>query len=374
MCGATPAIRAGQDRVSLEYIQELEKLPQLETQGDGMRSFAGVLLHTAIGQESVLLIDEPEAFLHPPQARLLGQMLVRDAQQDQQLFIATHSGDILRGMLDAKGGKRLRIIRLQRSDTINIARELRSADIEAYWGDPLLRYSNILDGIFHEKVVLCESDSDNRFYAAVLDSLFEGTDNHKPDVMFAHCGGKARMPMAVRALQGLGVPTIAIADFDVLRDENPLHQIIDALGSDWIQFVADWRLVKSSIESKKPELSSDEVKAEIQTILSAVQDSASLDATKKRIQSVFRRSSPWSTAKDVGKTYVPSGDPTKAVERLLNNLRAIGLFIVEVGELEGFDRSLGNHGPGWVNQVLDKDLKSDPTLSVARAFVEGFVG
>lgn len=66
----------GRDRLSYEYIQEIEKLPTLHSQGDGMRSYVGVLLHTSVGRESILLIDEPEAFLHPPQARQLGTMLV----------------------------------------------------------------------------------------------------------------------------------------------------------------------------------------------------------------------------------------------------------------------------------------------------------
>lgn len=69
--GKRPPIEEGQDRVSLGYVAELEKLPAIQTQGDGMRSFAGVLLSTAVGPHTILLIDEPEAFLHPPQARHL---------------------------------------------------------------------------------------------------------------------------------------------------------------------------------------------------------------------------------------------------------------------------------------------------------------
>ncbi|MGI0081454.1 MAG: AAA family ATPase, partial [Nitrososphaerales archaeon] len=69
--GERPSLKEGQDRISRDYIVELEKLPTLQTQGDGMRSFVGVLLHTSVGHESILLIDEPEAFLHPPQARQL---------------------------------------------------------------------------------------------------------------------------------------------------------------------------------------------------------------------------------------------------------------------------------------------------------------
>ncbi|MCR6639719.1 MAG: hypothetical protein NVV82_12240 [Sporocytophaga sp.] len=44
-------------------------------------------------------------------------------------------------------------------------------------------------------------------------------------------------------------------------------------------------------------------------------------------------------------------------------------MILEVGELESFVKSVGNHGPKWVNEVLAKDLTSDPELQQARDFV-----
>jgi len=51
-------------------------------------------------------------------------------------------------------------------------------------------------------------------------------------------------------------------------------------------------------------------------------------------------------------------------------LKENGIFIVEVGELEGFVKSIGNHGPKWVNEVLIKDLINDPELSIAREFIK----
>jgi hypothetical protein len=174
--GARPTPSPGQDRLSYDYVQAVEQLPQLHLQGDGMRSFAGVLLYTSVGRESILLIDEPEAFLHPPQARLLGRMLVADKPELRQLFVATHSGDVLRGVLDA-GSASVRVIRIRRVGDVNRVRQLEKDKIAELWGDPLLRYSNILDGLFHEKVIVCEADSDARFYSAVADTIIEAAGN-----------------------------------------------------------------------------------------------------------------------------------------------------------------------------------------------------
>lgn len=369
--GDRPTPTADEDRVSISYIERLEKLPTLHTQGDGMRSFAGVLLATSVGRESIVLIDEPEAFLHPPQARLLGTTLVQDRNKERQLFIATHSTDILRGVLDTESPD-VRVIRIRRSGSTNTVRLLSNERIKELWGDPLLRYSNILDGLFHESVVVCEADADCRFYSAILDATVAGNtdDSKRPDLMFTHCGGKARLPVVIRALREVDVPVRAVADFDVLSEEEPLKTIAEALGIDWADIQPDWRQVKNAVDSKKPDLSTDEVRKEIGELLSAVTTTTFPPKTKAAIQTVLKRTSPWAHAKLVGKSFVPSGEPSKAVERLLSNLRAGGLHVVEVGELEGYVRTEGGHGPKWVNAVLTRELSTDPELEAARKFVQ----
>ena len=373
--GTRPTPAEGQDRLSYEHVQAVEQLPQLHLQGDGMRSFAGVLLYTSVGRESILLIDEPEAFLHPPQARLLGRMLVTDKPELRQLFIATHSGDILRGVLDARSAS-VRVVRIRRSGDVNRVRQLDNNKIAELWGDPLLRYSNILDGLFHEKVIVCEADSDARFYSAVADAIIEaaGSGARRPDVMFTHCGGKDRLAVVVRALREVDVPVAVAVDLDVLNNEQPLRTIVEAAGGDWGAVQPHWNQVKAAVHSKKAELTADEIRSEIEGILSGVSGTSFPKAARDAIQSTFRRSSPWATAKEVGKAFVPAGHSTQAYERLLGTLQGLGIFVVEVGELESFARSVGNKGPKWVNEVLKKDLASDPELEAARQYVSKLLG
>jgi len=368
--GDRPTPEAGEDRVSLSYVKKLEALPTLHKQGDGMRAFAGTVLATSVGRESVLLIDEPEAFLHPPQARLLGTSLVQHRVKGHQLFVATHSADVLRGFLDSDSSD-VRVLRLTREAALNRARLLDNDRIRELWGDPLLRFSNILDGLFHECVVACEADADCRFFSAVYDTIAgESSDGaRRLHVMFTHSGGKARLPVVVRALRGVDVPVKVIADFDILADEHPLRDILDALGLHWADVSDDWKLVKSSIDGKKPELGTSEVSDEINRVLVKITENTFPSRAKDEIQAILRRSSPWSNAKSVGKAFVPSGQPTRACEHLLETFRRAGLHVVELGELEGFVRTIGGHGPKWVNAALQRDLSKDPELSSARDFV-----
>lgn len=286
--GERPVVESGEDRVSISYIERLEKLPTLHTQGDGMRSFAGVLLATSVGRESVMLIDEPEAFLHPPQARLLGTTLVQDRNKQRQLFIATHSTDILRGVLDAESPD-VRVIRIRRNGTLNTVRLLSNDRIKELWGDPLLRYSNILDGLFHESVVVCEADADCRFYSAVLDAVMSrrSDDAKRPDLMFTHCGGKARLAVVIRALREVDVPVRAVADFDVLSEEEPLKSIAKSLGIVWEEIETDWRTLKAAVDSKKPDLNTSDVKEQIRALLSAVTTTTFPLKTKTDIQIIL---------------------------------------------------------------------------------------
>ncbi len=370
--GNTPKLNSGEDRVSASYLQRLEALDHLEGQGDGMRSFVGVLLEALVSDWAILLIDEPEAFLHPPQARLLGQMLVRERPTTGQLFLATHSEDFLKGLLDANS-QNLKIVRIQREGIVNHVRLLDNAQIAEVWADSLLRHSNVLSGLFHTQVIVCESDSDCRFFSAVLSALHGDSENIAPDILFIHCGGKHRIPVVVKALKQLDVPIKVVSDFDIVNAENPLRKVYEELGGDWGNIQADWRQVKNAIDQKRPELQTADLKAEIDAIFLSISDSVFPQEQIDEIKAKLRKASAWTEAKKVGKVYLPNGQPTQAFERLQTFLKAHGLLVLEVGEIEGFVRSVGNHGPRWVAQALAKDLTADPELEIARQFVRQLI-
>ena len=370
--GEKPIPKTGEDRVSSSYLSELEKLDLLHEQGDGMRSFVGVLLYAFISNHSILFIDEPEAFLHPPQARLLGKMLAKDLPSARQLFLATHSEDFLKGLLDANISN-LKIIRIQRDGSVNRVSSLTSSDIDSIWNDSLLRHSNVLNGLFHSKVVICESDSDSRFFSAVLSAQFDNTDSIAPDILFIHCGGKHRIPTAIKALKKLNVPIKVVSDFDVLNDINPIKEIFEDLGGIWTDIENDWKIVKREIEQKRPEFLTVDIKRDIEATINSTTERIFPKEKINEIQRALKKASAWSEAKEVGKSYIPSGNATQAFERLQVKLKEKGFLILEVGELESFVKSVGNHGPKWVSEVLTKDLNIDIELEQARQFVKQFL-
>lgn len=369
--GIRPQPNAGEDRVSHSYVQRLRAQTEpLQEQGDGMRSFVSILLHLlAPGTPTLLFLDEPEAFLHPPQARLIGEFIARERPSGSQLFIATHSSDVLLGLLQATP-ENLRVVRLQRDGGINRTKELDKAQAREISADPLMKYSGVLSGIFHQRVIITESDADAMFYGALLD-LPDVHGEVAPDVLFVQAGGKHRMAALAAALGALDVPVDVIADFDVLNDVATVRRLVQSLGGNSDRAAADAGPLKSAIEQHKPWLNSLEVANEISGIIAEAPSTGEFPRDlRTKIEAVFRKASPWDAIKVAGESAIPSGQPTTHYRSLRSYLSGIGFWIVPAGEVEGFCKAVGGHGPKWTQRVLEQyELATAPELQRARDFV-----
>lgn len=368
--GLPPKKDVGEERCSTSYLEKLIKLPLLEKQGDGMRSFAGILFDVFTTNKTVTMIDEPEAFLHPPQARLLGRMLVKNKPNNRQLFISTHSEDFLKGLLDADSDN-VKIVRISRNENTNNIKILENEDVKKLWSDSILRYSNILSGLFHSKVVICESDTDCRFYQAMLDALYEGKDMVSPDILFIHCGGKERFKTVIPALKALDVKTIVVADFDVLNKEETFKSICEKVGIEWENVNSKWKSVFDTVKSQSVQLDKAVAQREVNAILDGITSSQLSDDDIEKIRAKLKAPSAWSMPKKQGMSFF-SGPTYSDLEDLMKICKSHGFLIVPIGELEYFYRPLASnstHGTKWLNLVMVKDLANDPELEEARKFV-----
>ena len=369
--GDTPPLHAGEDRISKTYVKRVrDSTIPLHQQGDGMRSFASVILHTlAAITPSVLLLDEPEAFLHPPQARLLGEIIAKEKSSRAQLFVATHSPDVLQGLINV-APEHLHVLRIQRDGKVNRIKELDKERVKQISVDPLMKYSSVLSGVFHERVIICESDADCMFYSSILD-IPKVHGGRQPDVLFVHAGGKHRMATLAKTLVDLDVPVDVVADIDILKEADFFQKIIDALGGEWCTIKSITNQVKNDIEQYKPRLTVGKIKKRINTILDNLSPEDECPRVERsEIEKIFRKDSSWDTVKRAGESAIPGGQATKKFQELQRLCKQMGLWIVPVGELEGFCRAVGGHGPAWVQQVIEqRDLAMDPDLEQARKFV-----
>lgn len=353
-----------------DYAKKLEKYDQVQSQGDGMKSFTSILLYLMLDHYRTFLIDEPESFLHPPQAKIMGQIIGEALTDNQQALISTHSEEIIKGLLD-KCPNRVKIVRITRDGNRNKFAVLNNEVVQEIMSDPLLKHSNIIAGLFYKTTVLCESDSDCKFYA-VIDEYLKEQKGRYSEAFFIHCGGKHRAAKIIKALKTLGIDLRIILDIDVLNNEGIFKNMTNALGMDWNNIKKDFHILESQLSnSGKEKIRRSTAREDIIKCLDASQDDYLTEAECKTIKSIVQTHSAWDSVKKAGLSAIPSGEATNAFKRINEKLRAKGLYMVPAGELEGFVREVSSHGPEWVNGVLEKypDF-SDNVYEEVRGFIK----
>ena len=333
------------------YSAVLETYKQVQDQGDGIKSFTGILLYLMLVYFSTFLIDEPESFLHPPQANIMGRIIGETLQADQQAFISTHSEEIIKGLLEVCP-ERIKIVRIKRDGDYNSISVLDNEKFSEIWNDPLLKYSNIMTSLFHKEVILCESDSDCKMYSVIEHHLKHKVGKYS-ETLFIHCGGKHRMAKIASALRSLNIDVKLIPDLDVLNDEYIFKGIATAFDVDWESIKKDYSIISSNLHSSKEAVDKNKLLGVVSQI---VNESENPNLSLKEINTIkaeLKTESKWEALKRNGITALPSGDATVAFQKMDQVLRNVGIFIVPVGELECFVKQVGGHGPDWVNKVLE---------------------
>lgn len=355
--GKEPVRDAANDRVSQRYLEGLNKLPQLHELGDGIRSFVASVLAAKTGGHPVLLIDEPEAFLYPTQAWRLGWFLSSEVKdQNRQAIIATHSPDVIKGAL--QGSKCVTICRIERKGNVNNACILDTDRLRDLWSTPLLRSSQAITGLFHEGVVVCEADSDCRFYEAVVDTV-DGTLSKPTDLHFAHGGGKGALASLAKAYVALSIKTAVIADLDLLKSGTEFFAVYESLGGDRTEVDTQYRRVSNALGSQGPIRAAPEFVTATREVLEEIQGENQVNSShKRRIQGLLDEAGDWSQAKRYGIERLRGGENTAATA-FLETCKKHGLFLVPKGELEGWWKAGPADKGEWTVAAL-AELSKDP--------------
>ena len=190
----------------------------IEELSDGVKAFTGLTAAVFSANLKTILIDEPEAFLHPPLARKLGKVLAQTAaQRGGNVFASTHSSDFLMGCVQS--GRPVNVVRLTYQDGTPSARLLPSDELKRLMRDPLLRSTGVLNALFHEGTIVCEADVDRAFYEEInqrLSTIEQGAS----DALFTNAQNKQTIRRIIAPLRKMGVPAAAVVDLDILEDRN----------------------------------------------------------------------------------------------------------------------------------------------------------
>ncbi|WP_146086450.1 ATP-dependent endonuclease [Rathayibacter sp. AY1D1] len=313
------------DSPTPEHTAATLALPPLESQGDGVKAFMGIVLRLLTDPAQVFLFDEPETFLHPAQARALGGLVARIAQErDLQILMATHSKDLVLGILQETAGTEATFVRISRPEGKTRFATLDATGVDEAWSDPTLRYSNVLDGLFHQTVVVCEGDADCRFFSAALDEHAArlGRRYGASEVMFIPTGGKQNMQKPVSALRRLDVEVKVIADFDLVNERSEVRALVEAVGGIWgTEMHTNYGIFRGWLRNNI---------------------------------------SDWEVVKHGGTSVIRDNASTIAADAFLAELALLGIYILRVGEMEDFNRAVeSKKAAPWVSAAIAANVHRD---------------
>jgi len=299
------------------------KAQLIDVASDGVKAFTGMITEIMAGDPRVVLIDEPEAFLHPSLAAKLGYEVSRAAlSTDKRLFVSTHSPTFVMGCIQS--GAPVNIVRLTYRSGVATSRVLPSPEILGLMRNPLLRSTGVLSALFYEFVVVTESDADRAFYQEVNERLLRYKPEWGiPNCLFINAQNKQTVQTIIRPLRKLGIPAAGIVDIDVLKDGGATWT--NLLGSVHVPSISHQSLATQRVAVKQ-----------------------AMDATGRDMK------------RDGGVSILQKQDREGACN-LLGLLSEYGVFVVPEGELESWLKGCGasGHGPSWLIEVFER-MGEDP--------------
>ena len=307
---------------SEDAVQFQKRATSLQEFSDGVKVYCGMVAALATVPHLLLLIDEPEAFLHPTLSRRLGANLARLARErDARLVCATHSADFLLGCLSEV--PQTTVVRLDYRRETPAAHLLHSSEVEKLSRDPLLRSADALDALFARSAVVCEADSDRAFYEEINRRLLD-TDGRTGalDPVFLNAQNWQTTLSLAKPLRQAGVPAAVVLDLDTLAEDDI-----------WPDLVA---MGKPSNEDRD-------------RILAA--RAAARDAIKE-----CGRPAPDAPLRvKINGLGALNEEQKVTVEVAIEELARTGVFVVDVGELENWLPDLGcTNKQRWLTDMLTR--------------------
>lgn len=162
----------------------------------------------------LLLIDEPELYLHPQGARRLRHALAALSEGGFQVVYSTHSPLMLSR---ENAADTVIVSRDKEAGTLTrqplrqaVAASLQEAEAQSR---TLFELGNLAEIYFSTLVVLCEGKTDRRLLPLVYERLF----GHHPEldqIAFVSIGACSDIPKALPVLSAMGIQARAIVDLD----------------------------------------------------------------------------------------------------------------------------------------------------------------
>lgn len=297
----------------------------VEDASDGVKAFIGIIIALIAGESDFILVDEPEAFLHPTLSYKLGKEITSILNNNKRLFVATHSADFLMGCVQSNVS--INIVRLTYGTQGATARILTQDKLKPLMQNPLLRSIGVFNALFYNAVVVTEADADRAFYQEINERLLKEKDPRGIEgCLFLNAQNKQTVWDIVKPLRDLGIPTVGIVDIDVIKEGGEV-----------------WNKVLNGIYL--PELSHESYRNNRTNL-------------KKAFDNISGKN-----MKCDGDVNLLNGSEKDFCLDFFKHLSDYGCFVVPVGEIERWLENLDieRGKSSWLRNIFDK-MGDDPDL------------
>lgn len=177
---------------------------------------------------TLLLIDEPELYLHPQAIELIRSSLSSLSGEGYQVVFSTHSPS----MIARQDAHNALLIRRSVANGTRAYPRLRDAVLDAitdaaHQAETLFTLTNASKILFSENVVLAEGKTER----AILPDIFVqefGSTMDEEKLGLVTLGGSGNIPNAMKVLAAMGIPSKAIVDLDFAFKVAPSAGLIPA--------------------------------------------------------------------------------------------------------------------------------------------------
>jgi hypothetical protein len=201
---------------------------------------------------------------------------------------------------------------------------------------PTLRAESVLDGIFSESVVVLEADGDRLVYQTTWETL---SADLRVDVHFAAVGGTGGIADICKLYRTLYIPVAVVVDLDIVVDLDKLSRIVNSLipSVQADEIIKDAKVVAEEILKTPPTINPGDFRQRLKDIeeLPAVWENNDDSKISKKLRNLAQDLDRLRRLKSGGVSGLPEKISTP-LKKLINQLSAVGVFLVPVGELEGW--------------------------------------
>ncbi|WP_417546036.1 ATP-dependent nuclease [Marinobacter sp.] len=180
----------------------------------------------------LLLIDEPELYLHPQGVRRLRQALSHLSGAGFQIVFSTHSPM----MLSRDNAADTVIVGKTAETGVKVRKPLRQAVEEALEGGKsqsrtLFELGNLTEIYFADRVVICEGKTDRRLLPLAYERIYRQAPE-LDHIAFVSLGSCADIPKALTVLSAMGIQACAVADLDFAYTHARKSGLLERDGED----------------------------------------------------------------------------------------------------------------------------------------------